>query len=75
MSYRLSTSLHVFRSHIIRLENGDLDVSGVLSRDCYEAWLNSKAAIDCMKEARKFHRTLTNHVSGVGFSFPINAQD
>ncbi|KAH9261010.1 hypothetical protein BASA81_000714 [Batrachochytrium salamandrivorans] len=59
-----SRSLKVFRPFIKRLADGTLDVSGVISRDCYEQWMHARHAVETDDEAQKFHRTLTNHVSG-----------
>lgn len=64
---RVATSLQVFRDHIKRdPETGEIDASGVISRACYVAWLQVKGACESDLEARRYHRILTNHCSGVG---------
>lgn len=62
-SMRFTSSLTLFRAFMVRTPN-DLDVSGVISRDCYLAWLRSKQSTCCGDLARKYRRALTNHVSG-----------
>lgn len=39
-------------------------MSGLVSRECYMAWLEAKRASESDSEAAKFKRSLTNHVSG-----------
>lgn len=59
------TSMQLFREHIVRREDGTLDVLGLIERPCYTQWLASRFALESEAEAKKYHRTLTNHVSGV----------
>ncbi|KAH9255291.1 hypothetical protein BASA81_006731 [Batrachochytrium salamandrivorans] len=72
---KASTSLMVFRSYIVHLSDGTLDCSGVVSRDCYLAWLECKVAVETDAEAHKYHRTLTNHVSGVDGRSPFDVEE
>ncbi|KAH9255321.1 hypothetical protein BASA81_006773 [Batrachochytrium salamandrivorans] len=70
-----SPSLRVFREHMIRLPNGTLDVSGVVSRACYLRWLDTKNARESDVEAKRFYRTLTNQVSGVDGRSPFTEEE
>ena len=36
------SALHVFQKFVSRDSNGNVDVSGILSRKCYEAWLKTR---------------------------------
>lgn len=62
---KTAPSLKLFRPFIKRTETGLLiDASGVMSRECYLAWLQAKNVHENDEEAKRFLRTLTNHVSG-----------
>ncbi|KAH9254012.1 hypothetical protein BASA81_007887 [Batrachochytrium salamandrivorans] len=61
MSSKNSRSLKVFRPFIKRLADDTLDVSGIISRDCYVQWMRARHSHETDDEAHKFHRTLTNH--------------
>lgn len=56
--------LPVFRRFIDRKREGDLDVSGVISRDCYLAWLAYKHMKESKDSPAQFRRSLINSVSG-----------
>lgn len=60
-----STSIQIFRSHLVRRQDGSVDASGVISQACYCHWLEARGTLPSDDAAKKFHRTLTNHVSGV----------
>lgn len=60
---------------MVRGEDGALDVSGLVSRACYLEWLNAKGVSESDKEAQKYHRTLTNHVSGVDGRSPFDLDE
>ncbi|KAH9256019.1 hypothetical protein BASA81_005795 [Batrachochytrium salamandrivorans] len=72
---RVSTSLRIFHSHIVRRADGTLDVSGLISTACYEEWLLAKFAHPNDAEAKKYHRILTNHVSGVDGRTPFDPEE
>ncbi|KAH9255992.1 hypothetical protein BASA81_005768 [Batrachochytrium salamandrivorans] len=73
---KVLTSLQIFRSYMVRHhEDGTLDVSGLVSKACYQEWLNAKGVVESDSEARKYHRTLTNHVSGVDGRSPFELQE
>ncbi|KAH9255993.1 hypothetical protein BASA81_005769 [Batrachochytrium salamandrivorans] len=73
---RVLTSLQIFRSHIVRnAEDGTLDVSGLVSKACYQEWLDAKFALRSDAEAKKYHRALTNHVSGVDGRTPFEPEE
>jgi len=40
-----TTSLEIFMKFVKRTPDGDYDVSRILSRECYEAWLESRRAV------------------------------
>ncbi|KAH9249451.1 hypothetical protein BASA81_012813 [Batrachochytrium salamandrivorans] len=61
---RASTSLRMFKQFVFRQPDGTLNVSGTISRECYESWLRVRRSQDCEAEAGKFYRALTNHVAG-----------
>jgi len=60
------TSIQVFRRFIrsVSLANGavELDASGVVSKECYEAWLQSRAAT-LSNPTRVFQRCVTAHIT------------
>lgn len=56
--------LPVFRKFINRKHDGDLDVSGVISRDCYLTWLAYKHMKESKDSPAQFRRSLINSVSG-----------
>ncbi|KAH9260930.1 hypothetical protein BASA81_000626 [Batrachochytrium salamandrivorans] len=62
-----STSIQIFRNHLCRRQDGSVDASGVISTACYSNWLEAKGALPSDDEAKKFHRTLTNHDGRVPF--------
>ncbi|KAH9255994.1 hypothetical protein BASA81_005770 [Batrachochytrium salamandrivorans] len=72
---RASTSLQILRSYVLRFPNGTLDVSGLISTACYEEWLLAKFAHPNDAEAKKYHRILTNHVSGVDGRTPFDPEE
>ncbi|KAH9255995.1 hypothetical protein BASA81_005771 [Batrachochytrium salamandrivorans] len=72
---RVSTSLRIFHSHIVRRADGTLDVSGLISTACYEEWLLAKFVHPNDDEAKKYHRILTNHVSGVDGRTPFDPEE
>lgn len=61
----MATSLQVFRAHLPRLEDGSIDAQRVLTRECYLDWLQAKGKLESDSEAKKFQRSLSNHLSGV----------
>lgn len=63
------TSIQTFRKFIIRLPDGTLDVSGVISRGCYLAWLELKSREETDLSATAYYRALTNHVSGTASAY------
>lgn len=69
---RESYSLRIFRQFIHRVPTGELDVSEVISHDCFQAWMGLKRSAGTDADGRKFHRTLTNHLAGtVSFLFSV----
>ncbi|KAH9256915.1 hypothetical protein BASA81_004736 [Batrachochytrium salamandrivorans] len=58
-------SIRIFREHLDVLSDGSVNASRINSRECYEAFLHVKKSTDCEKEAKKFRRTLTTHLTGV----------
>lgn len=69
------SSLHVLRAHFERLPNGELDASQVISRRCYLSWLASKQMSESNVQAKRFHRTLTNHVAGNDGRCPFDQEE
>lgn len=61
---RESYSLRIFRQFIYRMPTGELDVSEVISHECFQAWMGLKRSAGTDADGRKFHRTLTNHIAG-----------
>lgn len=60
-----TTSLHIFREHLRILPDGTIDASRIHSVECYQRWLESREVEDTDSEAKKFQRSLSNHLSGV----------
>lgn len=71
----MRTSLAVMRSFLERREDGSIDASGVNSRACYVAWLRLQQQRESDSEAKKFQRTLLNHVSGVDGRSPFEKEE
>ncbi|KAH9249069.1 hypothetical protein BASA81_013281 [Batrachochytrium salamandrivorans] len=71
----MRTSLTIFRSFIRVGETGELDASQVLSRDCYLTWLEHRKQWEAPKEAKRFQRTLSNHLSGVDGRTPFPPEE
>lgn len=71
MSHLVATSLKVFREFLVVSSDGTVDASRVHSLACYEKWLLSRGSQADDNEARRFHRTLSNHVSGVDGRSPF----
>lgn len=65
------TSLKVFREFLLVLPDGSIDASRVHSAECYEKWLQARNTEADDNEARKFHRSLSNHLSGVDGRSPF----
>lgn len=65
----------IFRSFIHASDTGELDASGILSRDCYLAWLEHRKQRETPKEAKRFQRTLSNHLSGVDGRTPFSPEE
>lgn len=66
----------IFRSFIHASEDtGELDASRVLSRDCYLAWLEHHKQSESPQKAKRFQRTLSNHLSGVDGRLPFPPQE
>jgi len=60
-----ATSIDVFRRHLSSAERGSEQASadGVISRECYEDWLSTRASLPVEPE-KTFQRALTSTVSG-----------
>ncbi|KAH9261542.1 hypothetical protein BASA81_000198 [Batrachochytrium salamandrivorans] len=65
------TSLKVFREFLFILPDGSIDASRVHSAECYQKWLQARNTEADDNEARKFHRSLSNHLSGVDGRSPF----
>ena len=63
---KTSPSLRIFLNLVTcNKDTGELDVSGVVSRECYETWMKHKNIKEENESiAKRFSRTLLNHVSG-----------
>ncbi|KAH9249045.1 hypothetical protein BASA81_013257 [Batrachochytrium salamandrivorans] len=71
-----STSLKVFRTFLkVNPVDGSVDASQIHSRVCYEAWLASRGVEETDAVAKKFYRTLSNHVSGVDGRSPFERHE
>lgn len=71
-----SPSLRLFKPYISRGEDGEVDASQLLSRACYLGWLRAKSvAQESDDEAKRFLRTLTNHVSGTDGRCPFEEDE
>lgn len=71
----MATSLHILRSFLTTLPDRSVDASQIHSRECYMAWLGTRNAVDCDAERKKFHRSLTNHLSGVDGRCPFDQHE
>ncbi|KAH9254866.1 hypothetical protein BASA81_007116 [Batrachochytrium salamandrivorans] len=74
------TSLAVFRSFLTfssssgANEDDVVDASQITSKACYQAWLLAQRKFEeHASDPKKFHRALTNHVSGVDGRHPFEA--
>ena len=64
----MSKTLEVLRFFIKTDERGNVDASGVVSRECYEAWLASKGDHVPEDPEDAFRKLITGHCI-VTFSF------
>ena len=68
------TSIRVFRSYIKKYPDGTLDASGIISAECYRAWLSTRKQNTQFKE-KAFQRALTGHLTGVDGRSPFLADE
>ncbi|KAH9252283.1 hypothetical protein BASA81_009885 [Batrachochytrium salamandrivorans] len=71
----MQNSMAVFRSFIVAREDGSLDASGILSRECYLTWLAIRKHVESDQEARRYQRTLSSHIGGVDGRLPFDRRE
>ncbi|KAH9254881.1 hypothetical protein BASA81_007131 [Batrachochytrium salamandrivorans] len=71
----MSTSLQVFRAYLRVMPDGTIDASQIHSKDCYYKWLESRGTRNQESEARKFQRSLSNHLGGVDGRSPFDLEE
>ncbi|KAH9257046.1 hypothetical protein BASA81_004867 [Batrachochytrium salamandrivorans] len=64
------TSLKVFRMYFVVREDGSLDASRLLSRECYSAWVDSRRKEIPSPETR-FQRSLSSHITSLDGRVPF----
>ena len=64
------TSRTIFSRFVQVNESGDLDVTGILSKDCYNAWLESRLLWPKYPEAA-FRKAVVAHCQGAGGRRPF----
>ena len=57
----MSPTLQILLKFVKRDASGSLDVTGILSRECYEAWLESKGEHVPKDPEDAFRKTITGH--------------
>lgn len=71
----MSSSLQVFRRFFVQLPNGELDAQGVISEECYLAWLESRTSRISASPEKAFHRAISAHLTGVDGRSPFTPQE
>lgn len=75
---RAMTSMRVFREFIKRSRNRDgvetIDASAVISRECYDLWVNTRKQLPPNPE-KAFQRSLSAHVTGVDGRIPFTPSE
>ena len=71
----MATSLQILRAFLHVLPDGTVDASQIHSPQCYAAWLASRGTQPCEAEARKFQRSLSNHLGGVDGRSPFDPEE
>jgi len=71
---RFLSSMKVFREFIKRTQTSDgneiIDANGVVSRECYDLWMNTRKILPPNPE-KAFQRSLSAHVTGVDGRVPF----
>jgi hypothetical protein len=68
-------SMNVFRRFIVPIPGGnadELNANGVVSLECFHAFLNARSKQDSEDEQKKFYRALCNHLTGVDGRKPFS---
>lgn len=68
------TSLNIFRSYMKQHADGAIDAKGVISADCYKAWLRSRKSLPSCPE-KAFQRALSGHLTGVDGRVPFDEDE
>lgn len=68
------TSLKVFRKYFKRQPDGSIDASAIISRDCFDYWLETRRH-GCSNPAVAFQRTLTCHLTASDGRKPFNPEE
>jgi hypothetical protein len=72
-------AINVFRNFIHREPNGELNVSRILSKECFNQWQasnkSSQSNNTIEKTEKRFRRALTNHVTGVDGRIPFEEEE
>lgn len=71
----MRTSLTIFRDYLVHTDMGEVDASRIHSRECYLAWLEHRRQEESPKEAKRFQRTLSNHLTGVDGRTPFAPEE
>lgn len=57
-------SINILRSFIRSNPNNELDVSQIVSTECFQAWMQRRERTTPEADGRRFHRTIIHHVAG-----------
>ncbi|KAH9254051.1 hypothetical protein BASA81_007926 [Batrachochytrium salamandrivorans] len=68
------TSLQIFRAFISRRSDDSLDASGVISRECFEAWRKSRKG-QITNAERQFQRALSAHLAALDGRLPFSVEE
>lgn len=69
-----TTSLKIFRKFFTRRADGTLDASGILSIECYLAWMASRKG-DIPRPERQFQRTISSHLTALDGRVPFSPEE
>ncbi|KAH9255290.1 hypothetical protein BASA81_006730 [Batrachochytrium salamandrivorans] len=66
---------HCFQAYIHREPSGLIDVSGLVSNQCYGEWLESQQVEHCRETAMRYYRALVDYVSGMDGKVPFDLEE
>jgi len=69
-----ATSLKIFRSFLNRNPDGSIDASGVVSKECFNAWVDSRKK-DTRDIQKAFRKSLSGHITSLDGRTPFTAEE